>query len=198
MIDPRLIRIASEPVRLQALTFLNERSAGVNEIAENLEVSVSDASRHLDAMHDEGLIEVVGEALNRGAVEPRYRALVRTLWDGEDWLAFSVEEQQRLTLWIVDMIDADVREALEQGTFVARPESHASRVVPLVDERGWQELVRIHADALEAVFAVEAASAERLAEKDETGFPVLSAMFCCELPPPFKRAKYEPPPERVD
>jgi DNA-binding transcriptional ArsR family regulator len=198
MIDPRLIRIASEPVRLQALTFLNERSAGVSEVAENLEVSIGDAGRHLDAMHDEGLIEVVGEVLNRGAVEPRYRALVRTLWDEDEWLAFSAEEQKRLTLWIVDMIDADVREALEHGTFLARPESHGSRAVPLVDEQGWQELIRIHADALEAVFAAEAASAERLAEKGEAGFPVLSAMFCCELPPPSERAKYEPPPKRVD
>jgi DNA-binding transcriptional ArsR family regulator len=188
MIDRRLIRIASEPVRLQALTFLNERSAAVSEVAEHLNVSVGDAGRHLDAMHDEGLVEVVGEVFSRGAVEPRYRALVRTLWDEEEWLAFSTEEQKLLSLWIVDMIDSDARAALEQGTFLGRADSHASRAVPLVDEQGWKELVRIHADALEAVFAVEAASAERLAEKGEPGFPVLSAMFCCELPPPQQRS----------
>lgn len=188
MIDRRLIRIASEPVRLQALTFLNERAAGVSEVAAELDVNVSDAGRHLDAMHDEGLVEVVGEVLHRGAVEPRYRALVRTLWDDEEWLAFSADEQRRLSRWIIEMINSDARGALEQGTLIARTDSHVSRTVPLVDEQGWEELIRIHDDALEAVFAVEAASAERLAEKGEQGFPVLSAMLCCELPPPHKRS----------
>ena len=183
MVDRRLMRLASDPVRLQTLTFLNERPAGATEIAEKLEIDVGDASRHLDALHDEGLIEMVGEVLNRGAVEPRYRALVRTLWDDEEWAAFSLDEQKRLTLWILEMIDADAREALERGMFTDRADSHATRAVPTVDEQGWDELRRIYADALDSVFAVEAASAERLAERGEAGFSVLAAMLCCELPP---------------
>jgi DNA-binding transcriptional ArsR family regulator len=182
MIDRRLIRLASDPVRLQALTFLNERSAGASEVAEELDVSLSTAGRHLDAMHDAGLIEVVGEVLNRGVVEPRYRALVRTLWDDEEWAEFSREEQKRLTNWIIGMIDSDARGAVEQGTFTRRQDSHASRTVGMVDEQGWQELCRIHGDALQEVFAIEAASAERLAESGKTGFPAMSAMLCCELP----------------
>lgn len=183
MIDRRLMRIAQDPVRLQVLTLLNERSASVTEIAEELEIDRGDASRHLDALHDEGMVEVVGEVLGRGAIEPCYRALVRTLWDDEEWLAFSLEERDRLTRWILDMIDADAREALEHGMFAGRVDSHASRAIPTVDEQGWEELHRIYADALDAVFAVEAASAERLAERGAVGFPVLAAMLCCELPP---------------
>jgi len=182
MIDRRLIHLASDPVRLQALTLLNERAAGASEVAKALDVSASTAGRHLDELHDAGLIEVVGEVLNRGAVEQRYRALVRTLWDDEEWATFSEEEQRRLTTWIIDMIDSDAREAVERGTYTARQDAHASRTIPMVDEQGWQELCRIYADTLQAVFAVEAASAERLAEKGETGFPALSAMLCCELP----------------
>jgi DNA-binding transcriptional ArsR family regulator len=183
MIDRRLIRIASDPDRLKALTFLYERSAGASEVAEELGVSLGAAGRHLDAMRDAGLIEVVGEVLNRGAVEPRYRALVRALWDDEEWATFSQEEQRRLTSWIIEMINADAREAVERGTFTGRQDSHASRTVPLVDEQGWEELRSIHTNALDAVLAVEAASADRLAEKGEPGFPVLSAVLCCELPP---------------
>jgi DNA-binding transcriptional ArsR family regulator len=190
MIDRRLIRLASEPVRLQALTFIYERSAaGVSEVAEELDVSLSAAGRHLDAMRDAGLIEVVGEVLNRGAVEPRYRALVRALWDDEEWAVFSQEEQKRLTGWIIEMVSSDARDAVEQGTFTGRQDSHASRTIPVVDEQGWAELREIHADALQAVLAVEEASAERLAEKGERGFPVLSAVLCCELPPRESRGK---------
>jgi hypothetical protein len=183
MIDRRLIGLASDPDRVKALTLLNERSAGVGEVAGELEMEPSVAGRLLDQMHDIGLIEVVGEALNRGAVEPRYRAVVRVLWDNEDWAALGLEEQKRMISWIVDMINSDIREAVEAGTFVARQESHASRSIPVVDEQGWEELCRIHDDTLDAVLAVEAASAERLAEKGEAGFPVLSAMLCSELPP---------------
>jgi DNA-binding transcriptional ArsR family regulator len=183
MADRRLIRLASDPVRLRALTFLNDRSAGAGEVAATLDISVADAGRHLNAMHDEGLIEVVGEVLNRGAVEPRYRALVRSLFDDEEWAMFSPDEQKRLTGWILDMIEADSREALEQGTFTARADAHTSRTIPTLDEQGWDEMRRIHDEALYAILAVEAAAAERLAEKGESGFPTLSAMLCCELPP---------------
>jgi hypothetical protein len=183
MIDRRLIGLASDPDRLSALTLLNERSAGVGEVADKLEMEPFAAARLLDRMRDVGLIEVAGEALNRGAVEQRYRALVRVLWDDEDWAALDLEERKRMTDWVIEMIIADVREAVESGTFVGRQDSHLSRSIPLVDEQGWEELLEIHSEALDAVLAVEAASAERLAEKGECGFPVLSAMLCCELPP---------------
>lgn len=182
MIDRRLIRLASDPVRLGMLTVLNERSAGASEVAAELEMDLSAAGRHLDAMHDGGLIEVVGEVLNRGVVEPRYRALVRVLWDDEEWEALSQEERQRLIAWILGMIESDARAAIEHGTFSSRGDAHASRTVSFVDEQGWSELTRIKQEALESVFAVQAESAERLAEAGEEGIPVMSALLCLELP----------------
>lgn len=182
MIDRRLIRLASDPVRFKMLAYLNDLSAGAGELAVKLDIDPAVAGRHLDAMHDAGLIEVVGEVLNRGAVEPRYRAVVRALWDEEDWEALSREEQERLMAWIVAMIGSDARAAIEQGTLTSRKDSHISRTVSLVDEQGWRELTRIKQEALEEIFAVQAASSERLAESGEEGAPVLSALLCCELP----------------
>jgi hypothetical protein len=62
------------------------------------------------------------------------------------------------------------------------PTRHSSRAVSVVDERGWQELTRIQSEALEASFAVQAESAERLAESGEDGITVMSAMLCFEMP----------------
>jgi DNA-binding transcriptional ArsR family regulator len=184
VIDRRLIRLASDPVRFRVLVLLNDRSAGAGEVAAELDIDPSAAGRHLDAMHEAGLIEVVGEVLNRGAVEPRYRAVVRALWDDAEWEALGREEQQRLTSWIVGMIESDAYAAIEQGTFGAREDAHASRTVSLVDEQGWSELTRIKQQALDSIFEVQAASAERLAEASEEGISVLSALLCFELPPP--------------
>jgi DNA-binding transcriptional ArsR family regulator len=187
VIDRRLIRLASDPVRFRVLILLNDRPAGAGEVAAELDIDPSAAGRHLDAMHEAGLIEVVGEALNRGAVEPRYRAAVRALWDDAEWEALSREEQERLVAWILALIDADVHAALEQGTYTARKDSHISRTISLVDEQGWRELTRIKQEALDEILAAQAASSERLAEAGEEGTPVLSALLCFELPPQGRR-----------
>lgn len=181
-IDRRLLHLASDPVRLDALVLLNESTADAGEVAEALGVSSSVANHHLEEMHEVGLIEVVTETSHRGAAEPRYRALVRALWSDEEWAALGREERRRLSAWIVRLINSDVEEALESGSFDARDDGHASRTASIVDEQGWRELTRIQAEALEASFMVQAASAERLAERGEKGTTVMSAMLCFEMP----------------
>jgi DNA-binding Lrp family transcriptional regulator len=180
--DRRLLELTSNPDRFRTLVMLNDRTATVGEIAEGLGMSVEAAARHVRGLHDNGLIEVVGEVLHSGAVEPRYSASVRTLWTDEEWAAINLKERQRLTAWFVEWIHAELRGAVDAGTFTARPDSHISRTVSMVDEQGWRELCRIQEEALEASFAVQATSAERLAEKRKEGVPVLSVMVCCELP----------------
>ena len=112
------------------------------------------------------------------------QAQMRKIWSDEEWASLSIGERHRLSAWVVQLINSDIVEAMAAGSFDARADSHTSRTVSLVDEQGWRELTRIQADALEANFAVQAASAERLAESGEEGVTVLSAMICCELPPP--------------
>lgn len=181
-IDHRLLSLASEPLRLKALFILNERTASVSDVAAELSIDVREAARELERMHEAGLIEIVGEVLRSGAIEPRYKATVKVLWSDDEWAELGVAERRRLSTWIVGMVNADVSDALETGSFDARVDTHASRAVAAVDEQGWRELSRIHADALDAVLEAHAASAERLAESGETGVTVLSAMLCCELP----------------
>ena len=96
----------------------------------------------------------------------------------------SVEERRQLSAWLVKMIASRRRSRRSRhGRFTARDDSHASRTVSVVDERGWDELMRIQSEALEACFRVQAESAERLAESGEDGIRVLSAMLCFEMPP---------------
>jgi ferric-dicitrate binding protein FerR (iron transport regulator) len=119
---------------------------------------------------------------DNGGDEPDDRATDGAIWSSEDMASLSLEERRRLAVWIVETIEADVAEALTSGTFLARHDTHATRTVLRVDERGWRELGHIHRDALDAVLRVQAASAERLDEQGEAGIVVLAAAFCCELP----------------
>jgi hypothetical protein len=181
-IDRQLKDLASDSVRLNALAILNERTAGAKELAATLGVDAATMGDQLEKMREQGLIEVVGKASGEGATDPRYRALVRALWSNEEWTALSIEERRQLSAWLVEMVAAGAAEALDAGTFNARDDTHASHTVSVVDEWGWRELTRIQNEALEASFAIQAKSAERLAESGEDGIRVMSAMLCFEMP----------------
>jgi DNA-binding transcriptional ArsR family regulator len=183
-IDRRLVDLASDSVRVEVLSRLNERTAEATQLAGELGVDPAVMTGHLEKMRDQGLIEIVADSSGQGAAGPRYRALVRAFWSNAEWAALSPEERQHLLVWLVATIAADVDESLQSGRFGARAESHASHTVSVVDERGWRELTRIQDEALEASFAVQAESAERLAQSGEDGIPVMSAMLCCEMPAP--------------
>jgi len=184
-IDPRLMDLASDSVRRDALVVLNERTADAAELAGWLSVDAETMRGHLEKMRGQGLVEIVEESRHGdGEQLPRYRALVRAMWSTEEWRSLSSEERRQLSNWIVRMIVGDADDALEARTFGARYDSHASRTVSVVDERGWGELTRIFSDALDASFAVQAESAERLAESGEDGIRVMSAMLCFEMPGP--------------
>lgn len=188
-IDQRLVELASNSARVRALVMLNERAAGAAELARDLGVDPATMTGHLEKMCDQGLIEIVTDSPAQGAAEPRYRALVEALWSNEEWAALSLERRQHLSAWVVQRIVTGADEALRSGAFNRRADAHASRTLSVVDERGWRELTRIHAAALEASFAVQAESAERLAESGENGITVMSAMLCFEMPTPRAGAR---------
>ncbi len=181
-IDRRLTRVAADVIGLNVLRLLNEGAADAGQVASRLGMSVEAASKQLEQMCADGLIEPVVEASGRGADGPLYRALVQALWSDEEWAELSIEERQRLSDWTVQLIKADIDEALESGSFNARIDKHVSRTASVVDEQGWRELTRLQTEALEASFAVQAASAERLAERGDEGVTVMSAMLCFEMP----------------
>ncbi len=105
----------------------------------------------------------------------------KRIWDEQEWEGLSREERCDLATWIFDLIESDVRDALQAATFGVRDDEHTSRTVSLVDELGWRELNRIQDEALWQTLAVKADSAARLAESGEEGVPVLSAMLCFEM-----------------
>jgi DNA-binding transcriptional ArsR family regulator len=184
-VDETLVKVVAHPLRVQALSVLTERPASPKELAAELDAPVGNVSYHVRELEAVGLIELVDEQKRRGAVEHFYRAITRPMLSADEWQKLSLEDRQRFSAWIIQLLLADATQALAAGTFDARSDRYLSRTPLLVDVEGWRELVEIHATALKATLEVQAASVERLtrADGEEEGIPTIAALTFFEMPP---------------
>jgi DNA-binding transcriptional ArsR family regulator len=162
LIDPRLAKALSHPMRTRILAILNERVASPNEISEMIEERLPNVSYHVRALQDLGCIELVSTAQRRGAIEHYYRAIVRPFFTDRDWKKLPRSGRQAISDVALQMIWEDVSEAIKRGTFETRSDRHLSRSVLELDETGWKELSKLLAGALDETQKIQARSAARI------------------------------------
>lgn len=75
--DLEQVRLLSDPLKLQLIQMLAEKPGTAKDIARRLDENVTRLYRHVDALLDAGLIEVVRETPKRGTVERTFRAVAR-------------------------------------------------------------------------------------------------------------------------
>jgi len=167
LVDPRIAKALSHPMRARILTILNERVASPNEIAELIDERLPNVSYHVRALLDLGCIELVDTAQRRGAIEHYYRAIVRPFFSDRDWKKLPRSGRQAISDVGLQMIWADVSDAIKRGTFEARSDRHLSRSALELDETGWKELSKLLAGVLDEVEEIEAKSAERIKKSAE-------------------------------
>jgi DNA-binding transcriptional ArsR family regulator len=183
-IDQQLLHLVRSPIRVKALSLLIEDRASPKELSKALRIPLTSACHHVKELLKMGLIELVDEQPRRGTIEHFYRAVVRPMWSNEQWAELSLEERQRYSAWIVQLMVCDVAEALHGDTLCARVDTHGSRAPFRVDEQGRREVNRILDGALEAIRRVEEEAGERLAEGGEEELHVRTTMLCVDVPQP--------------
>jgi DNA-binding transcriptional ArsR family regulator len=192
-LDEQLALIISSDTTIKVLVALVERSASPKEVADTLRLKVPTVSHHVKKLERMGLIELVEEREIRGAVQHIYRAVIRPIVSDEEWEKLGLEERQRFSIWIVQMILVDAARSFEAGLFDARVNNHLSRTPLVVDEQGVDEIAAIQDQALNDIIEVAALSADRMVGSDEPGIDFIAAMMCFELPEPSKGlARSEP------
>src|ERR671919_1062362 len=127
LVDPRIAKALSHPMRARILLILNERVASPNEIAEMIGERLPNVSYHVRALLDLGCIELVDTAQRRGAIEHYYRAVVRPFFSDRDWKRLPRSGRQAISDVALQLVWDDVSAAIEAGTFEARPDRHLSR-----------------------------------------------------------------------
>lgn len=75
--DLEQLRLFSDPLKLKLLQAFAEAELTPRQVAEELGESLTKLYRHVDALQDAGLIEVVQETRKRGTVERSFRAVAQ-------------------------------------------------------------------------------------------------------------------------
>lgn len=184
LVDPRIAKALSHPMRARILMILNERVASPNEIADEIEERLPNVSYHVRALLDLGTIELVDTAQRRGAVEHYYRAVVRPFFSDRDWKRLPRSGRQAISDSILQILWEDLSEAIKAGTFEARDDRHLTHARMVLDEEGWAEMTELFARTLAETEKIEARSKSRLKKAgEETKIPATFALLHFESPP---------------
>jgi DNA-binding transcriptional ArsR family regulator len=184
LVDPRLAKALSHPMRGRILAILNEQVASPNEIAQMIDERLPNVSYHVRALHDLGCIELVRTAQRRGAIEHYYRARVRPLFSDRDWKRLPPSARQAISDVGLQMIWSDTSEAMNSGKFENRADRHLSRTAFVLDEQAWGEVNALLAQTHEQAEAIAGKSAKRLSKSGEQGINTRLVMMHFESTSP--------------
>ena len=184
LVDPRLAKALSHPMRTRILAILNERVASPNEIAEMIDERLPNVSYHVRALLELDCIELVSTAQRRGAIEHYYRALTRPFFSDRDWKRLPRSGRQAVTDLTLQMVWEETASALKKGSFENRSDRHLSRSPLTLDEEGWGEMNALLAKVLTQSEGIAAKSAKRLAKSEAAAIPTMLVMMHFEMPEP--------------
>ena len=181
VIDPTLAKAFTHPLRGHVWVTLFERGeVSPTEIADELEIDVSDVSYHFRELKKRKLIKLVRMVQRRGFEEHFYEPIAPAFhFDDADWMKLPVEIRSTFSGEMLRQIIEQLTGALEAGSFDAR-NRHLSQSWFLVDEQGWKELMGVLEQALNRFLTIQERCAMRRKDSLEPGIPVSLVMASFE------------------
>ena len=184
VVDQRLVKALSHPLRAQILSLLNERTASPVELSRLLGERLTNVSYHVRQLQRYGCIELVDERPVRGANEHFYCGVTRSFLSDDAWRQLSPDVQTGISVAGMKMINDKAREALDAETFDRRQDRHLSCTSMAVDEEGWTAVTGLLSRTLEGLMEIQSQCAGRLSENGQHGVPVTVSMLGFESPEP--------------
>lgn len=181
VIAPRVAKAFTHPLRGHVWVTLCERGeASPKEIADELGIPVSEVSYHFRELKKRRLIKLVRTEQRRGFAEHFYEPTVPVFYfDDADWMQIPAPIRSTLSGDMLRQIIEEAVAALQAGSFDAR-NRHLSRTWLLVDQQGWEDVMRIAEGALEQILAIQKQCIKRRAKSSQPGIPVSVAMAAFE------------------
>ena len=183
LVEPRIAKALSHPMRARILVILNDRVASPNEIAETIDERLPNVSYHVRALVELGCIELVDTAQRRGAIEHYYRAIIRPFFSDRDWKRIPRSARLAISDTALELVWEDVWDAVKAGTFDGRTDRYLTHIPMVLDEQGWAEMTAVLAKASAEAEKVASRSAERLTRSRDDGVPTRVVLMQFESPP---------------
>ena len=176
VLDERIVKAISHPIRHRVLVLLNDRIASPNEIANEIGESLGRVSYHVRQLAEVGAIELVRTEPRRGAVEHFYRATARAWFSDADWALLPKTTRRGIFGQNLKRIGADVVAAAEGNGF-DHLQSHVSYTLLDLDEEGMTEIGDLLSETLERALQIQADVAARRIESDGETMPTELAVL---------------------
>jgi DNA-binding transcriptional ArsR family regulator len=176
ILDERIVKAISHPIRHKVLLLLNDRVASPNEIANEIGESLGRVSYHVRQLAEVGAIELVRTEPRRGAVEHFYRATARAWFSDADWARLPKTTRRGIFGEYLDRIGSDVVEAAN-GEGFDHLQAHVSYTLLDLDDDGMAELSELLNETIERALQIQADVASRRVDSDTEGIPTELAML---------------------
>lgn len=164
VIDQRLVRSVSHPLRIKILEALTDHVASPNTIAERLDTDLSGVAYHTRELDRLGALELVDTGRVRGAIEHFYKATPQAFVGDKQWRKVPPSLLSGVSAATLRTFLDKAIAALEAGTLDGRDDT-VFRWMPLcLDEEGWKEVVAIMEEATKLMLAAHVRSQDRLSE----------------------------------
>jgi DNA-binding transcriptional ArsR family regulator len=162
-IDQRLIRALAHPLRVQILEILSDRVASPHRLSMELDVGLSDVAYHTRALDGYGCLKLIDTAQRRGATEHFYKATPDSFLGNRNWRKVPRSLLGGVSGATLQTFVDKAIDALEAGTLDGRDDT-IFRWMPLfLDQKGWEEVVKIMEEATNLILAAQRRSQDRLA-----------------------------------
>jgi DNA-binding transcriptional ArsR family regulator len=169
VIDQRLVKALSHPLRIRILEALTERVASPIRLSDDLDAGLSHVAYHTRALDKCGCLELVDTAQRRGATEHFYKAAPRSFIGDRIWRRVPRSLLGGVSgATLQSFMDRAVA-ALEAGTIDGREDTTLSWMPVLLDEQGWNEVTAAMQETITRVLAIQDESRKRLAKRKGLG-----------------------------
>lgn len=177
-----LVALMRHPLRSRLLYAISDRPGiSVAELAARIAEPTPKIRRHLRCLVDVGAVVVSGREAKRGAMRTFYMARQMPSLTHAQAEASGEDAVREVTAGILRAIVADLQEVARQNGASRVEEDCIGRVGGFVDQQGWEELGRIHEDALMAIYDAKQRAETRLAAGESESIPFASAVLFFEV-----------------
>ena len=182
----RLAVVYADPIRLKIVSELFMREMSPTQFHDAFGGgSLSRVDRHFKRLAEHGWLRLVRKASGgrrRGATEHFYRAPELAIFDPETWALLPDTLRTEFSWRIFEQFAERVKDALEGGTFDARPDRHFTWTPLVLDELGRARVIAA-VDALFASLFEEQADARlRIAKSGEKPIEVTVGLAAFDSP----------------